>query len=246
MQFTPRLKQGLGLVLMAIFGLIQVLFIISLVDTLLKETPEKWVQAGGCLFCMGLFFVPLRWSYLFWKSGRNQLRRKAKAQQSLKPIADDATATVQIQTKIELSDYRKLIFFQTYTNPMLMFIHVIGLGSLTFYFVENGAHWFFCGIQILILFLPFSVYRASQSNYKTSKMLHEPVTYEFTHETIRATGDSFNTTMQWQSLHKVKELKRWFLLYSNKQVAMLIPKSSFNSPDDMTVFRPMMHSVDIE
>lgn len=238
MNLTPGQKKVLAIVVISIFLLIEILLLAVLVGNILNGTPN----APEFLFVMAIFAFPLWWAFRLLKSAKTKSFGPGESLDSAVQLSE-TNALVQLQTKIELPRYRKLLYLLTYTSPMVVFIHVIGLGMLTFYLLNPQPNWFVLFIVFFLLFLPISVYRTASANYKSTQSLHEPITYAFGQESFTVMGESFNTTMQWKALYKVRETKEWFLLYTNRQIAMLVPKDAFSSVNDIDTFRKLTAGV---
>ena len=155
----------------------------------------------------------------------------------------NADTTMRVSVKIELSEYRQIVFRQTYATPVFIIIHAICIALLIFYLPAGHFDWFMVFLLLFMLVLPLSVARSATSTYRSAKTLHENLVYEFTSETIVVTGESCNMNMPWRTLYKVKELGKWFLLYTNRQTAMVIPKRVFSSQSDLERFREFTRQV---
>ncbi len=241
MNLTISQKKILGIVLLVIFIPIELLLLAVLVYSVITNGVTQ--NEISFLFTMGIFFFPLWLGIRIWKAGNSTPSIIPDSNDSIIDANHSSDSIIKIQVKIELSEFRKLIFRQTYASPVFIFIHFIGGFMLLFYLLNGGTSWFLLFILLFILYMPVSVYRNATTTYKTTKALHENQVYEFTPENISATGKSFQCTIQWRTLHKVKETKSWFLLYSNKQSAMFIPKSSFASHSDLDAFSQMARKI---
>jgi hypothetical protein len=150
---------------------------------------------------------------------------------------------VRIQSKIEFPTYRRLMFRLSYANPALLLVHFLAICMIVFYLLRGTGEFFFYFSILFVAYLPVVIYRSAARNYKTSKMIHELASYEFTPEKIIVTGQSFNCTMEWRSLYKTMEVKGCFLLFANRQGAMIIPKSAFASEADIATVRQYAQNV---
>lgn len=238
MKFSSKLKKRLGIALIVIFLPIQFLFFVSLLYIVFTDDAAILETSMSFIFTMGIFLVPLFYGFRLWKEGT----RKS----SFPPDTVDAgilgtPSKVTIHTRIELSEYRRVILHTAYQTPLFVFIHFLAVTMLIYYVVIGVGDWFVIFLSIFVVYLPIGIFRSANSNYRAAKMLHEPVTYEFSLDKIAICGTTFNSTMEWRSLYKIKELKNWFLLYTNKQMAMLIPKRAFSTSEDMEVFRAMAY-----
>ncbi len=147
------------------------------------------------------------------------------------------TKVITVEVNVELPEYRKLVFRLSYGHPVSMLIHVMGLIIIGASIINGYSGWWLYFAIFFLAYLPFSIYRRATSNYKDTKMLHEPITYEFTPTNLSYKGASFNGEQQWSTLYKIKEHDQYFLLYVNKLLAMAIPKRAFSSEEDMNIFR---------
>ncbi|HYC87132.1 MAG TPA: YcxB family protein [Chryseosolibacter sp.] len=145
--------------------------------------------------------------------------------------------TIRFQTRVELADYRKLVFRQTYSNPVYILINLVCVGTLIYNSVQGVNNLTTVFVIVFLFYMPIMLFFKARSNYKASKALHEMILYEITPETITIKGPSFDSVLQWRSLYKVGELRDWFLLYTSKQMAMLLPKKAFPSAADVARFR---------
>ena len=144
-------------------------------------------------------------------------------------------------TTVSLKEYIKLMYILTYKRGWMIFITIIGLlmlcvtiiylsGTLPILFQKDYSPWtnIIFGFLFLVA-IPFSVYFSSKRNYFATKRLHEQIEYEFSNETMKLTGESFNTEMKWDQTYKIEELNNWFLIYQSKKTANLIPKTNLTA-----------------
>jgi hypothetical protein len=227
---TQRKVVGVSIIILA--SVIALSFVVALVFSLADGMPmDQGILSS--LFVISICVFPIIWGFRLWRSAR----RESKHNRQINEV--DSGTVVTVDAKVELPEYRKLIFKMTYARPLYIYFHVMGIFVLLLSWSEMPNNWFGLFTTIFILYLPVSVYRAANANYKSTQMLHEVIHYTFTPETITGSGQSFTSTMQWASLYKFKETKDWMILYTNRQVAMLIPKTAFTSAEDMDNFRKM-------
>jgi hypothetical protein len=237
MKLTDSQKRFAGMALIIIFCIIELLFLFALIFTLVSgDGPPE--DAVSFVFVMGIFAFPLWWGIKLWKA--------SSTNSSIKPTVDndgpvkDESTVISVQTKIELPEYRRMVFYNTYTHPSVILLHLIGISMLTYYAIAGSNDWFTLFFTLLMLYMPVSVYRNARSSYDSSKTVHENLSYTFTSQGLSVTGETVNFSIQWRSLFKVRETKSWFLLYTNKQNAMLIPKDTFASEGEVTRFRDII------
>ena len=148
---------------------------------------------------------------------------------------------MKIRSKISFSDYLKLCYTLTYKNRANIVVSLIALSILLF-----SLQYFFTGrpallgrgpIISLLIFVglftliqtPLLVYFAAKKNYQTSQKIRDEIEYEFTKERFAMTGNSFTSEMGWDTIYKIHELDRWFLIYQNGMVANPISKRDLSA-----------------
>ncbi|RKR13510.1 YcxB-like protein [Maribacter vaceletii] len=144
---------------------------------------------------------------------------------------------MKIKIKYDFRRYLKLLSQNTYTQKKGIF--VVGYGILLlllgcFSLLKSPEKLF-----LITLFFSFGVFmilyplilskRIAKRSFYSNKMLQEKTEFEFIEDTIKITGESFKTELKWSSIHKVKELKGWFLIYHSKQSFYMIPKETLGS-----------------
>lgn len=236
MRLTSGQKKALGITIVIVFSIVEVFLLITIVLTF--DTYDEGIAEAvlSLLFTMGIFFFPVWWGFSTWKSAEGYSAAQAP------PLPPGGS--IKIQTKVDLSAYRKLLFLITYKHPAVIFLHLIAVSIGTFYVLgkirgEATGTWFVLFFDLLVLYLPFGLYFSATRNYNATKCLHEMVSYEFTPDAIISQGESFNSTIQWRSLHKIRETRECVLLYTNNVVAMIIPKKAFASEEELKLFRRM-------
>jgi hypothetical protein len=238
MKLTSGQNKVAAIVVIIVMVFLELVMLMVMISIPFSEEKEKWQMTFTFVFVMAIFSMPLRWAYLVLK------RQKTKSASLPPGEAIDPSIIVKVQTKIELPEYRQLLFQLTYSSSVIIYLHIIAIGMLFFSLLNGTGEWYAYAFIIFILYLPVAVYRNANTNYKATKMIHETLSYEFSRESLLVAGETFNSTIQWNSFHKARELKKWFLLYTNKQVAMLIPKRSFTSLAEMDEFRKLIGGIE--
>jgi hypothetical protein len=57
---------------------------------------------------------------------------------------------------------------------------------------------------------------------------------------VTASGESFNTTVNWQAIHKAVETKQFFFLFFSARGAFFIPKAQIGSESDLIQLRSVL------
>jgi hypothetical protein len=121
--------------------------------------------------------------------------------------------SVKIKTKLSLSQYAKVLLGLTYRMPVLIFLNVGGILFIAYYLLNGLADWFTLFVALFLLSLPITVYRSARRNYESMKVLHEEIEYVFNEQIISASGQSFNSTMAWQTCIKCVSQKISFCCF---------------------------------
>jgi hypothetical protein len=231
-QLSPSARKAIGLITIIVFGLIELLLLAALIYNLFTDPSQTF----SMLFSMAIFGFPLWWGLKMWRSGMTKM---VSASENF-PID---SAPIIVDTKVTLPEYRKLMLLLTYTSPVFLFVHLIGLMFIATYFIYGSDIWIPLFAVIFLSYLPISVYLNAKRVYNSAKTLHERITYTFTPESIESKGETSDFTIEWRSLHKTKETKEWFLLYTNMQSALVIPKKAFHSAGEIEKFRMMSKAI---
>jgi hypothetical protein len=221
---------------MIVFGLLEVAFLGVMIMPFFADgsSPQDSLSP---LFIMGICAFPIWWAIGLLKSARAQTAVLTDGRVS------DPDKIITINGTITLSDYRRTLFVLTYTRPVFIYVHFIGIVMLAGFISKGDWDWYTIFLCIMLLYMPIAVYRAASRQYNSAKMLREKITYTFTTENFICEGESFNTTMKWDGFHKTKETKRFFMLYTNSTVATFIPKHAFNSEADLSWFRERIRTI---
>lgn len=164
----------------------------------------------------------------------------------------DMNKHIEVTTRLELKQYTRLLYYLTYRKKAIIFMTGLGLylmipSVLMFLGVYTGGKGepypqLIIGFLMAIV-LPISIYFQAQKNYKGNKRLAENVKYIFNQDTVQIEGESFNSTLSWNKMHKVVEIKNWILIYENPQIAMFISKSSFTA-EQLKEFKSLLRTID--
>ncbi len=240
MGLTATQKILLGRIITGLMGLICLFFVLALIGILLRDNPadDKTSQVISFSFTLGIFYFPLRFGIRLFKQGKSEAAPLAE------PI--EPGREIRVDTALTPAQYFQLSLLLTYTNLMIVYFTFLGLFML-FVQVWQGKYEFLpiqTSMGLLALILPVTVYSQSRKNYKTNYYLHEVLRYEFNQDRIITTGQTFTNTISWASLHKVKESKNWFLLYTSNLTMLPIPKADFVSPEDLQDFKQIILSTE--
>lgn len=143
---------------------------------------------------------------------------------------------MKITTHISRKDYLKLSFALA-LRWVLYFDVALVVAAVVIHFFGSGASnsIFSSGPLILgftiymLLMVPLVLYRQAARRYSTDTRMQETIVYELDGNTLNTVGESYSIKKDISKSYKIRELKDWFLIYSNNSIATQIPKK------DMTV-----------
>jgi hypothetical protein len=158
---------------------------------------------------------------------------------------------MKIKTSISFKEYAKLLFDLTYKRPMIRVIVGVALlmvAWITGYYsgilpVPKPTYYQYITLIIITVIQPLAIYSTIWKNYHSSSHLKESLEIEFTSKEIKIKGDSFYTELTWAKMYKVVELNRWFLIYQNNLSAVIVPKKSFHSVEEIEEFKRLLRSL---
>ena len=134
-----------------------------------------------------------------------------------------------INRQITLKDYRQLSFNLTYQRWWVILVNALAIVYIVLLIATKGTIWdndnistFGVAFLAMAISYPIAIVIGVRRNYKSNYRLQESITYDFSDEGYTVTGESFNSKLDWEKVYKVKIVKGWLLLYSNRTVANLI------------------------
>lgn len=157
---------------------------------------------------------------------------------------------LSFETHISWEDFKKFNFYALYGQPVGMFSLFIGAimwFALGFYFMQDAPSKKFPAFQVGIalattVLIPLFTYWNAKRNYQINSRAIERMQYEIDEEWISIKGDTFDSRMTWDKMHKVIETKSWFLIYQNKVAANIIVKKDLTT-EQLATFRAIVRNV---
>jgi hypothetical protein len=144
---------------------------------------------------------------------------------------------VKIESEINQDEYIRLLFLITYRKPPVIIISLLGiimtlvpvLYFLKIYTAIDSPPFIplTSGVLITVVF-PLSIYLMARRNFRIDELLRQPIRYTFTMDKIFLKGLTFDVTIGWDKIHKVKRLNKWLLLYRDRARVEFMIKNTFN------------------
>lgn len=134
---------------------------------------------------------------------------------------------------------------------LLYFVLGSAGGSLMFYelfslLMRERVPWIalLWGPLFFLLFTPYlwfaAPWFAAQALFRNNPNITKEVHWLFLPGRIETHGPVSDNSLQWSAFHTIRETRRHFLLYVQKNFANVIPKRFFRSPGDIADLRQLI------
>jgi hypothetical protein len=137
-------------------------------------------------------------------------------------------------------------YFHAYRRPWL-FGAVVGAIALTLIVpamrepVGEAIGLVIAGFVSLAI-LAIAPYWSAKKQHAALDYMRGPVTLTYSAEGFSGTAPGASWTNTWSNLKFVRETKSFFLLYQLPQMALIIPKRFFETPEQMETWRRLASS----
>jgi hypothetical protein len=218
------------MLIIVIMTTLQILFFFTLLYNLTDYgNPALAQNLYSVLFTIALFCFPLNYGIRLWKAGKSET-----FQQLILPYNEK---NISLHFQINQKEYRSLMLKLTYRNPIVLYVNIICLNILMASVINSNYNVISVTALIFLIIIPVTTIFQSTKTFSDNKMIKEPLTYDFTSNQILITGETFTSSIRWNSLYKIKELNNWFLLYNDKTSMIVVPKKSFNNLEEVQTIR---------
>lgn len=215
---------------------------LSIITLFTNPDLKGWI--GSTIFGLVFFYFLAILLFLF---GRNLFKKKLMKQ--FEDKLEVQNKRIGLEVKLEGSEFIKLNLIEMYTNPIIIFLNIIGFGMmftvLDFLTINSLEQNNFPTIQmifgfIIFIIFPISTYFQAKKNLVSNKLISEKLDYVFDPTGISINSESFDINMKWTSVKSVKELKNWFILYTEKNRGFFIPKRCFRTKENEADFKKIL------
>lgn len=173
-----------------------------------------------------------------------------KQKKIVQPIEYTDKLNISFKSQILYKEYRDLMLELSFKRPVYIilaaFIVFCGLSFfLNDHVTLNGVIKNPTGViifVIILLIIPLLTLRQVKNVYQTNKIFHEQLNYTLDNDAVHLKSETIDSTILWTRFHKIKETKNFFLLYSDKIVANLLPKKEFEDKE-IESFRKLAKSL---
>ncbi|MFC3161129.1 YcxB-like protein [Chryseobacterium arachidis] len=88
---------------------------------------------------------------------------------------------------------------------------------------RSASIWF----AIIVIFMLVRAYFRVKNAFYSNKKIQKEMTYTFSGDNIHIKGETFDGDFSWNTVHKIRENKDWFLIYQSKTTMNMVPKKYF-------------------
>ena len=108
----------------------------------------------------------------------------------------------------------------------------IALHSFNIFNLPEPVIYQYITLALIVLVQPIVIFTTIRKNYYSSNHLRENLDFELTENKVIIRGESFYMEILWSKIHKVVEMKKWFLIYQNNLSAIIIPKKQLKQSEE--------------
>lgn len=176
--------------------------------------------------------------------GIKKIREKKKEKQQMKTVEYTGNLNLDLSGQISYKDYRntslELLCKKLWAfGIILVVLFIFTLSQENFDLLSLFPLFFF------VLVFTFLIMRSTKKLYRENKVFHEKLTYHLDNEKITITGETVNSTYNWNRLFRIKETRTFFLLYHDSIIANWLDKKMF-SHEEIIEFRKFVNSLNVK
>lgn len=141
-----------------------------------------------------------------------------------------------VEYQIKEEEFIKLKFLLLFRRPLTIIVCTVSiillLLDLRIYIVFNyPVETIYASLFLFIwsfILIPIYCYIKFKKDYQSTKLISQKTISEIDDHKICDTTETFKTETSWENVHKVKELKNWFLFYFSSDLFGFAPKRAFS------------------
>ncbi|MDB5030374.1 YcxB family protein [Mucilaginibacter sp.] len=156
---------------------------------------------------------------------------------------------MQIKTQIQFKDYLKLqytlsyqSFFTLFSTCLVVIAFIVSFRQILEGAADDDTIYWLIFLGAYIFLRPVVTYFATKKNFNTHQILREEIIYEFLPDKLLVTTSYSNSEIPWTKMYKIRELKKWFLIYQSNRTANLISKN-FLTDEQILQLRSLFKSI---
>lgn len=137
-----------------------------------------------------------------------------------------------VKTHITFKDFLNFNIKNSFPRIIIFSLIILAIFGLNFSNAEyntkeifkSASIWF---VAVFVFIIIRSYFRLKNAFY-SNKKIQEEIIYTFTDEKVQTKGETFDGDFTWNTVHRVKETKDWFLIYQSKTTMNMVPKKYFS------------------
>jgi len=137
-----------------------------------------------------------------------------------------------VKTHITFKDFLNFNIKNSFPRIIIFSLIILAIFGLNFSNAEYNTKEIFKSASIwfaaVFVFIIIRSYFRLKNAFYSNKKIQEEIIYTFTDEKVQTKGETFDGDFTWNTVHRVKETKDWFLVYQSKTTMNMIPKKYFS------------------
>ncbi len=142
----------------------------------------------------------------------------------------------------EFGPFLKLAFYRYFSRPLLLILYAFWLlFTLVSIFQENpffSTNSLIFSVAFLVL-LPWALYRNTKALFLQHYMFQDEVKFTLTDKQISLKGSGFESQLDWDLIHYVKEYPGWIMIFPSRNNAYYLHRSQVD-PMDWEILRSIV------
>ncbi|MEG1591564.1 YcxB family protein [Chryseobacterium sp.] len=140
-----------------------------------------------------------------------------------------------VKTHITLKDFLNFNVKNSFPRIIIFSLIILAIFGLNFSNAEYNTQEIFKSASIwfavVFVFIIVRSYFRLKNAFHSNKKIQEEIVYTFTEEKVQTKGETFDGDFTWNTVHRVKESKDWFLIYQSKTTMNMVPKKYFSQSE---------------
>lgn len=140
-----------------------------------------------------------------------------------------------VKTHITFKDFLNFNIKNSFPRIIIFSLIILAIFGLNFSNAEYNTKEIFKSASIwfaaIFVFIIIRSYFRLKNAFYSNKKIQEEIVYTFTDEKVQTKGETFDGDFTWNTVHRVKETKDWFLIYQSKTTMNMIPKKYFSQSE---------------
>lgn len=140
-----------------------------------------------------------------------------------------------VKTHITFKDFLNFNIKNSFPRIIIFSLIILAIFGLNFSNAEYNTKEIFKSASIwfaaVFVFIIIRSYFRLKNAFYSNKKIQEEIVYTFIDEKVQTKGETFDGDFTWNTVHRVKETKDWFLIYQSKTTMNMVPKKYFSQSE---------------